>query len=50
MEAPKKKTPQERGDALLARMEKMTPKKVKRVVLRMLVAWTKAGWVLAKAG
>jgi hypothetical protein len=49
-EAPKKKTPQERWEALLARVRKMAPAKVKRAVLRLLARGKKAGWVVAKAG
>jgi len=49
-ESPKKKTPQERRETLLARVKKMAPGKIKRAVLRFLATGKKANWVLAKAG
>ena len=48
--APKKKTPQERREALLARVKKLAPARVKRAVLRFLVVGKKAEWMVAKAG
>ena len=47
--APKKKTAQERREAMLARVKKMPAAKVKRAVLRFLAVGKKADWVLTKA-
>ena len=46
--APKKKTPQERREALLARLKKMPAAKVKRALLRALAVGKKAGWLVTK--